>query len=97
VGSLNITANATLQPDGSVIVARGSTANAKESNSISEAYTAVRRELREAKALVRGDGGLLRFAKPVRFSSLSYAASVVLGRQTNGASAWRTPHGEPIA
>lgn len=87
--------------DGEFLVLEGSTAVATVAQSDTHAQTtaqsyraiaATNQKLREEGVTVL-DGALTRFVKDVPFSSPSTAGSVVLGRNCNGRTAWKTESG----
>lgn len=95
-------AHATAQfVDGEFLVLEGSTAvatvaqsdtHAKATAQAYRAIAATNQKLREEGVTVL-DGALTRFAKDVPFSSPSTAGSVVLGRNCNGRTVWKTESG----
>ena len=95
--ALGVAASATLFNDGSVTVRKGSTVHPQVTASLAAPIKRCRKELLREGILVKSTSGNLRFAKDHTFRSSSYAASVILGRQTNGRTAWQTLKGEPLA
>jgi hypothetical protein len=75
------------ETDQGYIVAKGSEAKKKLSNSCTETYRNMRRKLIETKILVN-DGDKLVFAEDTVFNSPSAASNMVLGRNSNGFTEW---------
>lgn len=81
-----VSAYATLQ-DGEFVVEKGSTARPPESNL--SGYASLHHNLGQSGVLVP-EGEIWRFSENYAFSSLSAAASIVMGRSANGTTEWRT-------
>lgn len=76
--------------NGEFVVLQGSRAIKKESRAIQKAYVTLRKQLQmEGKLKDDGQNELLIFTEDVPFSSVSTAASVVRGTQSNGRTAWK--------
>jgi hypothetical protein len=77
--------------EGQFVVQPGSTARAKEVESLGEGSKAIRKALREQKVLVpvEGNSALLRFTQEYAFDSPSGAAGVVTGTGLNGRAHWK--------
>lgn len=76
--------------DGQFIVQPGSTARAREVDSLGDGSRAIRKALREQSVLVSVNGtGNFRFASAYTFDSPSAAAAVVSGTGLNGRVAWK--------
>jgi len=82
--------------DGQFVVKKGSTARAKEVDSLGEGYRALRQRLKTVALLQPGDNGLLVFASDYAFDSPSAAAAVVTGTGLNGRAHWKVK-GEGIS
>lgn len=84
-------------PQGFVVRA-GSEAAGDEAPSLAENFRSVpvrRAELRQNGVLVQ-DGGHLKFSEDYTFSSPSFAAAVVLGRNANGREEWKNAQGKTL-
>jgi hypothetical protein len=81
--------------EGQFVVKEGSSARAKEVDSLGDGYRVLRRNLRDAGVIVLADGnpGLLRFTQEYAFDSPSAAAAVVSGTGLNGRTAWKLKQG----
>jgi len=75
--------------DGQFLVAKGSSARAKEVPSLAEGYRDLQQKLREDGVLAADPGGLLRFTIDYPFDSPSAAASMVTGTNVNGRITWK--------
>lgn len=75
------------ETDQGYIVAKGSEAKKRLSNSCTETYRNMRRKLIETKIMVES-GDKLIFAEDAVFNSPSAASNMVLGRNSNGFTEW---------
>jgi hypothetical protein len=81
------------EADGEFIVLRGSEAR-KDTNNSGRGYQALKQSLISQKVLVVADGGKsFIFDRDFAFSSPSAAAAVVLDRNANGRTEWKTTDG----
>lgn len=76
-------------------VLKGSVCTKDESNSIQESYVTLRENLLANQILTEGNEGLV-FKEDYTFSSPSTAASVVLGRSSNGQTEWKNGKGKTL-
>ena len=83
-----------LAPDGFVVL-KGSTARA-ESWPNADKYVAAQRERLIASGVLVRSGSALAFAEDHIFDSPSGAARIILGRNANGWTVWRTPDGTTL-
>lgn len=83
------------ESDAGFVVLRGSDFRPDEVGSIPEYQTAIRQNLISTGIVVDADGGL-KFVQDYTFDSPSTAASVVLGRSTNGRVAWKDEAGRTL-
>lgn len=81
------------ETDQGYIVAKGSEAKKKLSNSCTETYRNMRRKLIETKIMV-DNGDKLVFAEDAVFNSPSAASNMVLGRNSNGFTEWVNKKGQ---
>lgn len=80
------------------LVRAGSTAAGDETPSLQEyarAVAALRVDLQQSGILIP-DGDVLRFTQDYTFSSPSYAATAVLGHNSNGRTSWKDPSGRTL-
>lgn len=77
------------------VVLKGSRARDRETDSIPEYVTDLRKQLRERGVLI-ADGDGLAFTQDFRFSSPSAAASVLVGGSANGRRAWKDSGGKTL-
>lgn len=92
-----ISANGSDTPQG-FVVRSGSFAAKDEVPSLKE-HTATVSEMRtdlQTRGVLVPDGDKLRFTQDFTFSSPSYAASVVLGRSSNGRTDWKDARGKTL-
>lgn len=75
--------------DGQFIVKKGSTARAKEVDSLGDGYRDLRHKLKKEGVLQPCNDTLLRFSIDYAFDSPSAAAAMVSGTGLNGRVAWR--------
>jgi predicted GIY-YIG superfamily endonuclease len=80
------------ETDQGYIVAKGSEAKKRLSNSCTETYINMRRKLLETKILIEKDDQLI-FAEDAVFNSPSAASNMVLGRNSNGFTEWVSSDG----
>jgi hypothetical protein len=86
--------NATLyETSEGFVVLENSYAVLETTKSIMESWIKLRNNLIESGNLVK-ENDRYRFAKDTLFSSLSAASATVLGRQSNGATEWKTESGK---
>ena len=71
------------------VVKKGSTARAKEVDSLGDSSRALRLRLKHVGVLQPGDDGLLLFTSDYAFDSPSAAAAVVTGTGLNGRAHWK--------
>ncbi|MFO7582446.1 GIY-YIG nuclease family protein [Guyparkeria sp.] len=74
--------------NGDFFVFKGSSAR-EDWVGVDDGYQGLYHQLREDGVLVKGEGGLCRFATDYAFSSPSAAAAVVSGRSANGRVHWK--------
>lgn len=82
-----------IEEDRGYIVLKGSQANKTTSPSISSTYVSLRQKLINDGTLI-DRGNIYEFAADAVFESISPAANVVLGRQSNGNIEWLTGDGK---
>jgi hypothetical protein len=75
--------------NGQFIVRKGSTARAKNVDSLPETYVDLRRQLKDNGVLVPAGPTLMTFTVDYAFDSPSAAGSAVTGTSVNGRTAWR--------
>lgn len=80
------------ESDQGYIVRKGSEARIELSNSITKTYKNLRKKLLETNILVQ-EGDRLVFKEDAIFNSPSAASNMVLGRNSNGLTKWRTEEG----
>jgi hypothetical protein len=80
------------ETDEGFVVTAGSHAASKAVPSLPKNLGSLRDKLRKEKILV-ADGDYLKYAKPYTFESCSTAASVTLGRNSNGRIEWKNTKG----
>jgi hypothetical protein len=78
-----------------LVVFKGSKANLDETPSASDALRQRRARLQEDGILIER-GGVLVFTEDHAFGSPSAAATTVLGRSSNGWTAWKDSHGKTL-
>jgi hypothetical protein len=77
--------------DGQFVVQAGSTARAKEVDSLRSGTRAVRKQLKESGVMapLKGHPSLLTFTMDYSFDSPSAASATVVGAETNGRTVWK--------
>ncbi|WP_380265994.1 DUF4357 domain-containing protein [Hymenobacter caeli] len=90
-----VNATAYLQPDGGMLVTKGSVAAAAATASLSVGGTAVRQKLLDSGVLVLR-GGQLVFTADCLFNSANTAAVVIVAHSINAQTAWQHPTGKQV-
>lgn len=80
------------QADGKIIVVKGSNAVMENTPSMSSGFANLRRSLAE-QGVLEQQGSVYVFTQDYAFASPSTAAAVVMGRNANGRTEWRTVNG----
>jgi hypothetical protein len=75
--------------DNDYVVLKGSTAVIDDRPSCPDAIKKMRQKLKDAGIITEDDNGLYVFNENAKFSSPSYAASVIIGGAINGRSHWK--------
>ena len=75
--------------DNDYVVLKGSTAVIDDHASCPDAIKKMRQKLKDAGIITEDDNGLYVFNENAKFSSPSYAASVIIGGAINGRSHWK--------
>jgi len=89
-----VEAKGILTPEG-LMVLKDSKATKDEVPSI-KPHTLRKRRILIEKGILRDEGKFFRFTQNYTFKSPSAAASVILGRETNGREAWKDSHGRTL-